>query len=131
MNNKYKKIVNKVLCVIAAISVFFINTPVYAQSLSPAAIIIDEGFTEDNIHYVLYKTSTSDSISPKIVVSKVFKASMVLDGNVIPPSTWNTSMTEDGITYSGTLYLQSYEFDNFFASKKTIAHYSGTLYARI
>ena len=57
MNNKYKKIVNKVLCVIAAISVFFINTPVYAQSLSPAAIIIDEGFTEDNIHYVLYKTS--------------------------------------------------------------------------
>ena len=95
-------------------------------------IVIEQGVTEDGIPYTVYlETSAPDIVTPNIVVSKFYRIAVTFQGNAKPSDTWNTSMTDDGITYSGTLYLKGYEYDNFGPSKYTMARYEGTLFARI
>ena len=89
---------------------------------------IDEGYTSEGIAYEVYIVhEQANTSSPNIVVSKKFTISVIFDGNIIPPETWSTTITEGAVTYSGTLYRGTYSYDNFLNSKKTVVQYSGTL----
>jgi len=127
------KIMFFALCSLIAFTSSSISSFAASKSLIDSSmIIIEEGVTEDGIPYVMYMDpSPQNDISPNIVVSKNYSVSIQFKGNATPPDTWNTSFTEDGITYSGTLNLEYYSYDNLGPSKYTVARYSGTLFARI
>ena len=76
---------------------------------------IGTGITNDGIEYTVYRVHESQEATINTVIHKQF----------------TTTITEDNITYSGTLSLKNYFYDNFFSSKYTTAIYSGVLHAQI
>ena len=121
--------INKILLLFVLTIAFIVesNISVEAKGLIDNRVILDQGTTEEGINYVVYLHDFQDEISSNIVVSKKFTIDVLFDGNIKPSDTWSAKFTEGTVTYSGTLYLQSYYFDNLFSSKKTVATYSGTL----
>ncbi len=90
--------------------------------------VISVGQLDDGTNYTVYLSGDATGIaSPNFTVGKKFTISVMFDGNVIPPSTWSTTITEGAVEYRGVLYLESYSYDNFLWDKSTVAIYSGTL----
>ena len=122
----------KIIEVLILCSLVFCLFPVKANAfgLIPQGTVLCTGTMDDGTGYTIYIDDLNlgnDSI--KIVHSKRFSIHVIFEGNIIPPSTWPVTITDDNIEYSGILYLDSYEFDNFLGDKSTIAFYSGTLHA--
>lgn len=94
--------------------------------------MIDKGCTTDGIHYIVYSTPDSQSlVSPQLIDTKRKTVTVNFNGNVIPPKTWRLSVVENSITYTGTLVLRDYFYDNLFGHKTISATYTGTVVAAL
>ncbi len=109
--------------------VFSVNVQtIQAKEIVGTSIVLEEGITSEGVAYTVYLIEEPTNIyNPNIVVSKKFTIGVTFDGNIVPPSTWSTTIQEGAVSYSGVLYLGTYSYDNFLTSKKTVAQYSGTL----
>ena len=101
----------------------FLCIPAYANE----ATAIITGYTKDGIYYEAVTLEehedTYASTRGKILnVTKEFTYS----GIITPSSSLSWTESSGGVTYSGTLYLQSFYYNN----NKTVATYKGTLYAQ-
>lgn len=92
---------------------------------------IGTGITNDGIEYTVYRVHESQEATINTVIHKQFEIQVQFKGNIVPDKQFTTTITEDNITYSGTLSLKNYFYDNFFSSKYTTAIYSGVLHAQI
>ncbi len=82
---------------------------------------LQEGYTEDGIHYTIYGDST---IMPMSSSSYNVTRTYIFDEIIVPVKARYYSEKKGGIYYGGTIYLISVQYE----SGKTIAVYSGTLY---
>lgn len=104
----------------------------YAKTLILQRELIGTGVNENGISYEIYLIDNDDNLAQiNFPHHKLFTIQVLFTGNVTPPQYWNCTISEENISYAGTLKLNSYEFDNFFGSKTTVAEYSGTLSANI
>ena len=122
--------------VLAAMLLLFVSVnyvEVNAKELSTFQLknnnsVIETGELEDGTTYTVYSAEEyKDSNKPNFTVGKKFTISIIFDGNVVPPSTWSTTIKEGTVNYSGVLYLDGYSYDNTPWDKKTVARYTGTL----
>lgn len=131
----------KLVITFCLISILLLGTTINCFASERKGYISD-GYTEDGIHYYIYKcVSTSDNnldnslISPRIVVSKLIEDyEIVYEGYITPPNTFNYSQFDNGynITLSGTLNLQSYIWNDYPVRPKcTIAHYRGYVFGNL
>ena len=82
---------------------------------------LQEGYTEDGIHYTIYGDST---ITPMSSSSYNVTRTYIFDEIIVPVKARYYSEKKGGVYYGGTIYLISVQYE----SGKTIAVYSGTLY---
>ncbi len=123
-----KKILFLIICFIV-----LLNIPVKAEASGLSGhcgSLLYSGSMEDGTNYNVYTTEHSlGNYSINIVHKKYFEVYVSFDGNITPPSTWDITITEGNITYSGTLYLDHYFYDNLLWDKTTSVFYIGTLHA--
>lgn len=97
---------------------------IHVQAMEPTSPIY-EGYTSENIYYVVYDTETSvnleRTVGDTVNVIREFRFS----GIITPPSTRSWTEQINNTTYSGTLKLYTVNFEN----NTTIAYYRGTLTA--
>lgn len=97
---------------------------IQVQAMEPDSPIY-EGYTSEDIYYVVYDIETNvtqeRAAGDIIDVIRVFR----FDGIIVPPSTQMWQENISGTSYSGTLKLYNYSYDN----NTTIAYYRGTLTA--
>lgn len=99
-----------------------LSTPLSAHSdTSPITV-----YTEAEIYYEAITLDTFSVISLKNSDMMNVTKQITYDGIISPPSSISWEEKIDGITYSGTLYLQSF----YQQQSKTVATYKGTLYAQ-
>ncbi len=114
-----KKIYISLLSIFGALLLSF---PVHAAEHDA---VIDEGYTSNGIHYVVYDIEThmnqERSKGNTVDVIREFQFS----GIIVPPSTQVCTEKINGTTYSGTLKLYNCSYEN----NTTIAYYRGTLTA--
>ncbi len=101
----------------------FLLTPLSANASSP----ISTGYTTEGVSYSVYELETSFSdttifaVGQTIDVIREFRFAEI----VMPPSTRIYTEVYKGVTYTGTLTLSNFYFEN----GNTIATYTGTLTA--
>ncbi len=139
MKNEKRKVQARIISLLLC-AVFVLctnNTPVSANTVQRVETVfngnvIDKGCTTDGIHYIVYSTPDSQAlVSPLLIDTKRKTVTVNFNGNVIPPKTWRLSVVENNITYTGTLVLQDYFYDNLFGHKTTSATYTGTVVATL
>ena len=113
------------------------STNVYASESNTTSMkLIGEGYTKDGGRYVTYEniSDKSETISPRIVVSKQVTTHVTYTGHIVPPanlaydaydSEYNTQMTGNLTRVS---YVQDYDF---LMRKETRATYTGAVFGRI
>ena len=128
MNKKIKAI----LCM-AAMGAMLLRPEIsMAKDVETTMLVeIGTGITNDGIEYTVYRVHESQEATINTVIHKQFEIQVQFKGNIVPDKQFTTTITEDNITYSGTLSLKNYFYDNFFSSKYTTAIYSGVLHAQI
>lgn len=113
---------------------FSINVCAQENIPNNSDILIEQGFTNDGIHYDVYKTQDEDKVSNsvdlRIVDSKQITRKVVYSSlTVTPPNSISWSENIGGSTYRGTLYLTSYT--RYPSQNCTHAWYTGTVVGNI
>ncbi|MBR4059321.1 MAG: hypothetical protein IKK03_05715 [Lachnospiraceae bacterium] len=101
----------------------FFSVPAYAKENTN----IITGYTTEGIYYeaITLESQTTISTSARGTTLSITKE-FTYDGTVTPSSSLSWTESSGGVTYSGTLYLKSFYYNN----SKTVATYKGTLYAQ-
>lgn len=87
---------------------------------------VNEGYTNENVYYSVYEIETKSTTTMRAVGDTITVLRKIqYNGIVLPTSQLTYSEKINGIYYTGTLTLQSFEFEN----GNTIALYSGKLTA--
>lgn len=99
-----------------------LSTPISAQVVfSPIT-----GYTEEGIYYEAITLETSSIVSLANSNMMTVTKEITYDGIVSPSISISWTEKINGVTYSGSLYLQSF----YQQQNKTVATYKGTLYAQ-
>lgn len=114
-----KKIYISLLSIFCALLLSF---PVHAAE--PDAVI-DEGYTSNGIHYVVYDIETHMNQERVIGNTVDVIREVHFSGIIVPSSTQLWFENINGTDYSGTLKLYNCSYEN----NTTIAYYRGTLTA--
>lgn len=99
-----------------------LSLPVKAQE---QYAYIDESYTTEGIHYTIYEIETGSTAQRAVGDTMDVIRQFIFEGILQPPSTKIYSERIGTITYTGTLKLYAFSFEN----GNTIATYKGTLTA--
>lgn len=130
---KRKQILATVLMLLVLLMGNVFSVSAMTAQTTDNGVVIDDGYTEDGIHYTVYAINDEGAngigITPFARYTWYTSVKVEFSGKVTPSSTYSPSIIRNGLTYTGTLSLVSYNNAGTGPSLVTIAYYEGWLFA--